>query len=221
MFVSHYFLSIIEIDNLCIGGRVMKKIVTGILSMGLLMSAATQVDAHPGRTDSNGGHYCRTNCEKWGLSYGEYHYHNGGGSSSGSTSGSKTTAPKVTKPKPVLVTATVYINGVKQVFDQSAYIKDGTTLVPMRPIFEALGADVQYDGNTKKVTGVKSSKTVVLSVGNRKAYLKEKGITSSIELSHPAEITNGSTMVPLRFISESLGANVQWDSVNRSVKITK
>lgn len=35
------------------------------------------VEAHPGRTDSNGGHTCRTNCEKWGLEYGEYHYHGG------------------------------------------------------------------------------------------------------------------------------------------------
>lgn len=36
--------------------------------------------AHPGRTDANGGHTCRTNCEYYGLEYGEYHYHNGGGS---------------------------------------------------------------------------------------------------------------------------------------------
>ncbi len=48
--------------------------------------------AHPGRTDSNGGHTCRTNCEKWGLQYGEYHYHNGGNSTSSSNSG--TTRPK-------------------------------------------------------------------------------------------------------------------------------
>lgn len=46
------------------------------------------VNAHPGRTDANGGHTCRTNCEKWGLKYGEYHYHNGGSSSSGSSSSS-------------------------------------------------------------------------------------------------------------------------------------
>lgn len=47
----------------------------------------TNVNAHPGRTDSNGGHTCRTNCEEWGLEYGEYHYHNDGesGSSSGSS----------------------------------------------------------------------------------------------------------------------------------------
>lgn len=41
------------------------------------------IEAHPGRTDANGGHTCRTNCEKWGLQYGEYHYNNGGGGSSG------------------------------------------------------------------------------------------------------------------------------------------
>lgn len=34
--------------------------------------------AHPGKTDSNGGHHCWTNCAKWGYSYGSYHYHNGG-----------------------------------------------------------------------------------------------------------------------------------------------
>lgn len=45
-------------------------------------------NAHPGRTDSNGGHTCRTNCAKWGLKDGEYHYHNGNGSSSDSNTGS-------------------------------------------------------------------------------------------------------------------------------------
>lgn len=45
-------------------------------------------DAHPGRTDSNGGHTCHTNCEKWGLEYGEYHYHNGGDTSDSGSSNS-------------------------------------------------------------------------------------------------------------------------------------
>jgi micrococcal nuclease len=53
------------------------------------------VSAHPGRTDANGGHTCRTNCAKWGLQDGEYHYHNGGGSSSsGSSSSTSKPAPK-------------------------------------------------------------------------------------------------------------------------------
>jgi hypothetical protein len=50
---------------------------------------APTVHAHPGRTDGNGGHTCRTNCASWGLATGEYHTH-GGGSSTGSTGGSNT-----------------------------------------------------------------------------------------------------------------------------------
>jgi len=55
----------------------MKKI---LLLFILIVAFPSLVSAHPGRTDSSGGHTCRTNCEKWGLKYGEYHYHNGGGS---------------------------------------------------------------------------------------------------------------------------------------------
>lgn len=53
-----------------------------ILTLIITMISSTGALAHPGRTDSNGGHYCRTNCAKWGLKDGEYHYHNGGSSSS-------------------------------------------------------------------------------------------------------------------------------------------
>jgi len=55
-----------------------KKILFLVFAFVFIFSSA--VEAHPGRTDSNGGHTCRTNCESWGLEYGEYHYHNGGGS---------------------------------------------------------------------------------------------------------------------------------------------
>jgi hypothetical protein len=63
----------------------MKKILPLIVLLFSLSVGIT--DAHPGRTDTSGGHTCRTNCEKWGYGYGEYHYHGGGGSSSGSTGG--------------------------------------------------------------------------------------------------------------------------------------
>jgi hypothetical protein len=42
----------------------------------LFIISSNSVSAHPGRTDSSGGHTCRTNCEQWGLDYGEYHFHN-------------------------------------------------------------------------------------------------------------------------------------------------
>jgi len=54
-----------------------------LFCLTLLLPSIT--NAHPGNTDSNGGHTCRTNCEKWGLEYGEYHYHNEGGSSDSSS----------------------------------------------------------------------------------------------------------------------------------------
>lgn len=46
-----------------------------LASAVLLISFQVSAIAHPGRTDSNGGHTCRTNCEKWGYEYLEYHYH--------------------------------------------------------------------------------------------------------------------------------------------------
>ena len=70
----------------------------------LVLPTSTSIQAHPGRTDSNGCHTCRTNCEKWGLAYGEYHCHNGGGTSSSggtsapSTSGSSTPSPSTPQP---------------------------------------------------------------------------------------------------------------------------
>ncbi|MFT4415331.1 YHYH domain-containing protein [Fredinandcohnia humi] len=56
----------------------------------LLFSNGVNVSAHPGRTDSSGGHTCRTNCPSWGLDWGEYHYHDGrsSGSSGGNSGGS-------------------------------------------------------------------------------------------------------------------------------------
>lgn len=58
--------------------------------------------AHPGRTDANGGHTCRTNCEQWGLSYGEYHYHNGGTAPNTPSTQQVAPAPPVATPKPVV-----------------------------------------------------------------------------------------------------------------------
>lgn len=63
-----------------------KKILIAVLSLVLFGGKIDTIQAHPGRTDASGCHVCRTNCEKWGLSYGEYHCHNGSSSSSSSSS---------------------------------------------------------------------------------------------------------------------------------------
>lgn len=63
-----------------------KQVKKLLLTTGVaLLVAPISAYAHPGRTDANGGHTCRTNCEKWGLQNGEYHYHNKPASSSDAT----------------------------------------------------------------------------------------------------------------------------------------
>lgn len=62
-----------------------KKYYLLIIVVIMIVCFIPNVYAHPGRTDSNGCHTCRTNCERWGLSYGQYHCHNGGSSSTGSS----------------------------------------------------------------------------------------------------------------------------------------
>lgn len=56
----------------------MKYLIVILTFFFYFLPQSNSVYAHPGRTDSSGGHTCKTNCEGWGLNYGEYHYHNGG-----------------------------------------------------------------------------------------------------------------------------------------------
>ncbi len=74
----------------------MKKKIKGLIIIMIVVLSPLYVEAHPGRTDSNGCHTCRTNCAKWGLSYGQYHCH-GKTNSSTSTSSSNTNKTTTTK----------------------------------------------------------------------------------------------------------------------------
>jgi hypothetical protein len=200
----------------------MKKLGLSLIAALSLAAGSVQIaEAHPGRTDSSGGHTCWTNCAKWGYEKGEYHYHNGGSSSSSSgSSNNYVSTPTKQDTTPVLTSVDVYINDVWQNYDPSAYVKNGTTLVPMRAIFEDLGAKLQYNNKTKTITAYKDKKEISIAVGNKKAYIKSNGVTSAIKLTNPAEIHEGATMVPLRFISETLGANIKWDSDDLAVYIS-
>jgi len=198
----------------------MKKLVLFLAMITLFFTTTTIADAHPGRLDSNGGHNCSDKSKAKGLCTG-YHYHNGN-SGSGSSSGGQSsyTQPTTAIQAPALTKVAVYLNNVKQSYTPSAYMKNGTTLVPMKPIFEALGATISYDNATKKVTATKVGKKIVIGVGNKTAYVDANGTTSTISLSHPAEVYQGTTMVPLRFVSQALGAEVTFDEAKLTVYIT-
>lgn len=111
---------------------------------------------------------------------------------------------------------TIQFNGISLSSDSAPVIKNGRTLVPLRLISESLGADVKWDAATKTVTIIKNSDTVKLTI-SQKATTKNGQPASTLEA--PAEIIGGSTYVPVRFISEALGAAVEWDNANRAVKI--
>ena len=76
----------------------MKRKIKGLIMIMIVILSPLHVEAHPGRTDSNGCHTCRTNCAKWGLSYGQYHCH-GKTNSSTSTSTSSSNTNKTTTTK--------------------------------------------------------------------------------------------------------------------------
>ncbi|MBO4950166.1 MAG: peptidylprolyl isomerase [Clostridia bacterium] len=111
---------------------------------------------------------------------------------------------------------TVTLNGEKidcASYGQEAEIVEGRTLVPLRAIFEALGASVEWNGETKTVTSVLDETEIKLTIGEKALY--KNGET--VELDVPAMIMNGRTMVPVRAISESFGVKVEWDGETRTV----
>ncbi len=90
----------------------------------------------------------------------------------------------------------------------SAVSKEGRVLVPLRAIFEALDATVDWDGSTNTITGNQNGKIIILKINNKIASVAGKSVTLDV----PATIIKGSTLVPVRFIGESLGAKVEWEN---------
>lgn len=111
----------------------------------------------------------------------------------------------------------VMLDNNAMTFDVPPVVESGRTLVPLRAIFEQLGASVEWDGKTQTVTATKGNTVVKLTVGSANAY---KG-NSLVKLDVPAKVISGRTMVPLRFVSEAMGAYVYWDGVTQTVYIFK
>ncbi|MBU5677769.1 copper amine oxidase N-terminal domain-containing protein [Alkaliphilus sp. MSJ-5] len=100
-------------------------------------------------------------------------------------------------------------------FDSEPFIESGTTLVPMRKIFEALDADVTWVSKTQQIVATHGNNYIVLTIGSTVA---EKNGTN-VNLLVAPKIVNGSTFVPVRFIAEALNADVVWDSTSQTVII--
>lgn len=109
----------------------------------------------------------------------------------------------------------VYVDGQPLSFDVPPSMIQGRVLVPLRGIFERLGATVDFDPQTQHIVAVRGPQTVELTIGSRQARVNSNAALLDV----PAFTIAGRTMVPLRFISESLGANVQWVEASQTILI--
>ena len=116
---------------------------------------------------------------------------------------------------PVCAAPSVYLNGQYLTFDVSPQVENNRTLVPVRAIFEALDAEVLWDENTSTVTACKGNINVRLQPGNKQALVNNQVVLLEV----PAQAVAGRIMVPLRFVSEVLGADVDWDATSNAIYI--
>lgn len=100
-------------------------------------------------------------------------------------------------------------------FDVLPVIQNGRTLVPMRAIFEALGADVEWNGETKTITAKNSDVTIKMQIGNN--TLTKNGVRTQMDVC--PQLVDGRTMVPVRAVSDSFNVTVDWDGYTQTVSL--
>ena len=109
----------------------------------------------------------------------------------------------------------VWINDICVEFDVQPQIINDRTMVPLRKIFEELGATVSWEEETETVTAVREDVEIILKIGSK--VLERNG--EKKELDVPAMLINDRTLVPVRAISESFGAEVNWIEETEQVHI--
>jgi N-acetylmuramoyl-L-alanine amidase len=112
---------------------------------------------------------------------------------------------------------TVFLDNKPLTFEVPPIIENGRTLVPLRAIFEAMGATVQWQEATRTAIATKNNTTVVVPVNSIHPTIN--GIAQTIDV--PAKIVNQRILAPLRFVGETFGGQVSWDAANRIVRIQK
>lgn len=109
-----------------------------------------------------------------------------------------------------------HLDGQIVTLDTPPVIVSGRTLVPLRPIIEGLGGAITWVAETRSVEVGFNGTTLLLQIGNRTAVVNGEAVAMDV----PATIMNGRTMLPVRFISEHLGADVEWEQLTKTVTIT-
>lgn len=111
----------------------------------------------------------------------------------------------------------VYVDNQLLQLEDPPLIQDGRTLVPMRAFFESLGASVDWEADTQTAVGTRGDVTVRIPIGSTRPTVNRRVVTIQVA----AQIINGRTYIPLRFVGEAFGDDVQWDGAARSITITR
>lgn len=118
---------------------------------------------------------------------------------------------------------TVTLNGKPIEFDVPAQIINDRTMVPMRKIFESLGAEVNWIEEQEGIVAAKGGRLIVLKIGSNIMLLAdiEQNLNTRISLDVPPMLVNDRTLVPVRAVSEGLGVQVDWDEESQTVILTR
>ncbi|MGI5892500.1 MAG: stalk domain-containing protein [Bacillota bacterium] len=111
----------------------------------------------------------------------------------------------------------VIVNGTTLQLDVAPVIEKNRVLLPIRAISESLGAKVNYIAQTKCVDIYKGSDVIKIYLDQKNALVNGKTVTMDV----PAKAISGRTLLPIRFVGESLGTNINWDNINKVVRIGK
>ncbi|MFZ5644708.1 MAG: stalk domain-containing protein [Bacillota bacterium] len=114
------------------------------------------------------------------------------------------------------------VNGEIRQMDTAPVAREGRTMLPVRYVAEPLGASVAWDGASQKVTVTLGDKVIELWVGKNTARVngREVMIDPGNPGVMPLTVPPGRTMLPVRFISENLGCQVEWDDVTQEARLT-
>ena len=118
---------------------------------------------------------------------------------------------------------TVVVDGEALAFDVSPVIIQERTMVPMRAIFERLGAAVDWVQEEQIIIAAKGSLFVSLKIGSETMIVQdvaEDAVQTKILLDSPPVLIDSRALVPVRAVSDSLGANVEWIPETYTVRIT-
>jgi N-acetylmuramoyl-L-alanine amidase len=108
-------------------------------------------------------------------------------------------------------------NGKLMTPEVSPRLSGNTTMVPVRIVSEQMGAKVTWLGDERKVSIKQENKNILLAISSKVASVN--GTSTALE--QPVIIVAGNTLVPVRFVAEQLGLQVEWNGATRSVNLLK